>query len=211
MNNTLHTFKILLFTVFFGLQANSQIYYTDSKELEDVKAFYLGYENKISFNIFYGASNVRCTNATVTMKSIDSNSFIIQPTSTDSIELLWTSSYTDKNGNEASKEMVSKFPVAPLPKVDLCLGSVPSGSTIDVADLKLNYCYPSGTPSIIQAKLTPLKWILTIEGEKKNYSGSTETLSSEAIEAIKKAKSKKKITISTIATGNKVLNGTFYR
>lgn len=196
-------------TVFTVMKSQGQIYYTESEDLEDVEALYLGYENKISFNIFEGVANLSSKNAKITSVVNDPNSFIIVVESKDSVELEWTSSYTDGSGTNIVKNRSKKIPVRHLPKLEVCLGNKINGTLLDVNDLTLKYCYSEDVPKVFMKNATISKWIVSISGKNKSYNGSGNVLSDETIIAIKSAKKKSTITISTISNDGKVVNGTF--
>lgn len=202
-----HSFKAFTFCL-IGFQVQSQIHYTESENNEKVSTFYIGFENKISFNLIEGVSEFKSSNAIITANFDDPNSFVVYTTSKDSVDLQWKSIHS-QSGEEFEKHV--KFPVTTLPKAELCLGESRNGLKVNLSNLTLNYCYPEGTPEVFKPAIKPEKWVVSIEGAKRNYAGSGEELTPEAISAIKKAKSKKIITISTITSETKVINSTFIK
>lgn len=200
-------------TVFTVIKSQGQIYYTESEDLEDVEAFYLGYENKISFNIFEGVANLSSKNAKITSVPNDPNSFVIVVNSKDSVELEWTSSYTDGSGTNIVKNRSKKIPVRPLPKVELCLGKSHHGDKIVTENIEMNLCLIDSLPKFIYSNYIITNWVVSFESKKKstNISGHGNDLSQTAVEAILKTRKNKIITISAITNFNEVITSNFIR
>lgn len=197
-------------SLFAVIQIQGQVYYTESGEdLEEVTVLFLGYQNKLSFTVSEGVTNLTSKNAKITNVVDDPNAFIIVVNSKDSVELEWTSSSQDRNGAEILKTKALKIPVHPLPHVELCLGNNLNGSKIETGDLTLKYCYAQEAPAFFLKNLSISKWIVSFSGKDISFNGSGNILSDEALNAIKSAKKKSTITISTISTEGKVINGTF--
>ncbi len=165
--------------------------------LPDMRVLYRGYDNSVEA-IASGYDQTAVSGNGVTLKK-SGNLYIGTPGGgkTCTITVSGKSSITNKSVNLGTFE----FQIQPMPKAEIFWGAYADGDEASSRTAKMLYAkYGPGIP-LTKAKFQVQKWILSVSGSGKTFSGTGNTLSADALKILAVAPKGSMATFSCIYAG----------
>jgi gliding motility-associated protein GldM len=165
--------------------------------LPDMRVLYRGYDNVVEA-VASGYDQTNASGSGVTLKK-SGNAWIGTPGGgkTCTITVSGKSSITNKSVNLGTFE----FQIQPMPKAEIFWGTYADGDQASSRTAKMLYAkYGPGIP-LTKAKFQVQKWILSVSGSGKTFSGTGNTLSADALKILAAAPKGSMATFSCIYAG----------
>jgi hypothetical protein len=165
--------------------------------LPDMRVLYRGYDNVVEA-VASGYDQTNASGSGVTLKKTG-NVWIGTPGGgkTCTITVSGKSSITNKSVNLGTFE----FQIQPMPKAEIFWGTYADGDQASSRTAKMLYAkYGPGIP-LTKAKFQVQKWILSVSGSGKTFSGTGNTLSGDALKILAAAPKGSIATFSCIYAG----------